>query len=109
VRTSFLVALLVLPLACVESKKPPTPFDTNWSFCRFPPGLPASVETGWVKVSVDVNEEGAAVWGSVVASSDRRFESHAFACVLRESFEPALNEAGEPVKQRVTVTLRFVR
>jgi hypothetical protein len=44
-----------------------------------------------------------------VASSDPAFQDHAIQCVLRERFEPALNEAGTPVTEQVTMTLHFVR
>ena len=100
---------LTMACACGSPKKPPTPFDTNWSFCGFPPSARADINRGLVKLKITVNEEGAPVWIVPVASSDPVFEAHAIQCVLRETFEPALDELGNPVSEQVVMTFHFVR
>lgn len=105
----LLVAALALPIACTSQKKPPTPFDTDWSFCGFPLNVADAVKSGWAKLKVTVNDKGAPVWVVPVASSAPAFEAQATRCVLREHLEPALSEQGTPVSEQVTITIKFVR
>jgi TonB family protein len=67
------------------------------------------VRNGWATLKITVNEKGAPVWLVPVASSAPAFEAQATRCVLREHFEPALNEQGTPVSEEVTITIKFVR
>ena len=106
--TAF-VAMLTLPIACIDQKKTPTPFDTDWSSCGFPPTVADDVNSGWAKLRVTVNEDGAPVWVVPIAASDPAFMDHATRCVVRERFEPALTEQGTPVKEQVTMKMNFVR
>jgi len=106
---AILGVALSLVVACAAEKKPPTPFDTDWSFCRFPPSASPDVKRAWVKVKVTVNADGAPVWAVPIASSDPAFEAHAMRCILNERFEPALNEQGDAITEDVTMTMRFVR
>lgn len=105
----ILIGLLTVLSACVDQKKPPTAFDTDWSFCGFPPTVPEGVTKGWVALKVTISEEGKPVWVVPIASSDPAFAAHATDCVMRETFEPALNEQAVPVKEDVFVRVRFVR